>query len=63
MTFSIIYKGEHGETVTVDSPKMEAYAYQVRAHRQGRGTSTIWHEDGAVTVKADGLMTLTFVAE
>lgn len=61
--FSLIVKGEHGDTVFVAEPKIEAYKSMALIARMGRRYSLVCHADGQYTVHGDGLAPLTFAPE
>jgi hypothetical protein len=59
--FAIIYQGPHGDTVTVDDPRLSAYkqAAYIRL-KLGRNYCLTANEDGSFTVSGDGLQPITF---
>jgi hypothetical protein len=59
--FRMIERGEHGDTVYGDNPKIDAYkqiAYIVNV--LGRGYRLVCHENGDFTVHGDGLAAITY---
>lgn len=61
MEFNLIEKGEHGDTVYVDNPKIAAY-WQIAfiSNILRRHYQLICHADGQFTVNGDGLAPITY---
>lgn len=61
VAFNAIYAGPHGDTVTVDDPKKEAYVQCAYIRNILRlSYSLTGNDDGTYTVTGDGLESITF---
>jgi len=59
--FRAIEKGEHGDTVYVDNPKLAAYKQMAYIQNiLGRHYSLVSHADGQFTVNGSGLEPITY---
>lgn len=61
ITFAAIYRTKHGDTVSAEDPRREAYKQAAYIRNVlGQCYNITAHEDGAYTVTGDGLASLTF---
>jgi hypothetical protein len=63
-SFSVIYKGIHGDTVSSENPKLDAYKQAAYIQNYlGRVYQITSNLDGSYTVTGDGLNPVTFENE
>lgn len=62
--FQVPHNGPHGKTLYAQSPKLCAYNFLVWLEASGYcGYTTVYHDDGAITVKCPGMEDTTYVLD